>query len=35
MKYSTLDIISHLFMWLSISFTLSTLARAVALNLFA
>jgi hypothetical protein len=35
MKYSTLDIISYLFMWLSISFTLSTLARAVALNLFA
>jgi len=35
MKYSTLDIISYLFMWLSISLTLSTLARAVALNLFA
>jgi hypothetical protein len=35
MKYNTLDIISYLFMWLSISFTLSTLARAVALNLFA
>jgi len=35
MKYSTLDILSYLFMWLSISFTLSTLARAVALNLFA
>jgi hypothetical protein len=35
MKHSTLDILSYLFMWVSISFTLSTLARAVALNLFA
>jgi len=35
MKYSTLDIISYVFLYVSISFTLSTLARAIALDLFA
>jgi hypothetical protein len=35
MSTRTIDTISYIFMYASISFTLSTLARAVALNLFA
>jgi hypothetical protein len=35
MKSSTLDIISYVFLYVSLSFSLSLLARAVALNLFA
>jgi len=35
MKSNTLDAISYLFMYASVGFSLSMLARAVALNLFA
>jgi hypothetical protein len=35
MKSSTVDVISYVFLYVSLTFSLSTLARAVALNLFA